>query len=285
MWLRIAEKYEELLRGNGLSRFPDFMSFQGGKVHKKLPLRTVRRIELSHKGGSGNFFMKRHAGSLRVGEVIRAGLSGFPLSWGKKEWEVIQAFRRSGIPTLTPVAAGEKISFLKQESFLITEELQGFGSLETYIKTRFQPPLTHERISEKRDVIREVARIAAKMHESGFNHRDFYCCHIFIRNGEDGRRRWSVLDLQRVDYRRWFRKRWIVKDLAALNYSAAAPVITRTDRLRFLKVYMAERFENSRRKRFLITRVVRKTGSIKRHDRKLRIRKEAGDMRDGRLPL
>ncbi len=274
MWLSIAEPYKKLLEQNGLQKFSDFMLFDGGKVLKRLPSRTIRKIECPSENGKKTFFMKRHKGNVSPLDSLRAYLSGFSKSWGRKEWEVIHAFHEKGIPTLTAVAAGENVSLFHQESFLITEELHGYQSLEMYLKTQFIPPMSKEKVTTKRALVKEVAEIARTMHGAGFNHRDFYCCHIFIKIEKDGKRQLKVLDLQRVDHRRFFRRRWIVKDLAALHFSAPSDVITRTDRLRFLIHYMGSK-ENIRHNISLIRDVVRKTGSIMKHDIKLKSRKAA----------
>lgn len=248
------------------------MTFSSGKVLKRLPSRTIIKVELPNGGKMVTFFLKRHMGAVNPGEMLRALFSGFPLSWGRKEWEVIEAFRKCGIPTLTPVAAGEKVSFFRQKSFLMTEELIGFQSLDQFLRDYFPAPLSGKKILEKRTLIKEVAEIANKMHRAGFNHKDFYCCHIFIRRTEDGQREWRVLDLQRVDRRRWLRNHWIIKDIAALNYSAPYRIITRTDRLRFLIHYMGGK-DIVRQNRSFIRQVMRKTIRISRHDVKVQSRK------------
>lgn len=272
MWLYINELYSGLLKRNGLEGFTDFMMFRGGKILKQLPSRMIIKIEIPSGDGKKTFFLKRHTGRLHITEILRTISSGFSLSWGRKEWEVIQAFHKCGIPTITPVAAGEKISGLKQESFLMTEELQGFQSLEIFLKSSMVSPFSMERIIEKRGLIQELAEIARKMHQAGFNHRDFYCCHIFIRHREDGKREWKILDLQRVDRRRWFRRRWIIKDLAALNYSAPSSIITQADRLRFLKNYL-DSSGGAKKEHKLIRSIIRKTYTIMRHDHKLQQKK------------
>ncbi len=272
MWFYLNDRYSELLQQNGLKRFTDFMTFSGGRVLKRLPSRTITKVELPNGGNMSIFFLKRHMCAVRPAEMLRTLLSGFSVSWGRKEWEVIEAFRKCGIPTLTPVAAGEKVSLLRQESFLMTEELTGYQSLERFLQEYFSPPLTAEKMLAKRALIKEIAGIAKRMHGAGLNHRDFYCCHIFIRQSEDGGREWRVLDLQRVDRRRWFRSHWIIKDLAALNYSANPNIITRSDRLRFLIHYM-NGIDNVRQNLSFIRQIISKTDRISRHDRKLKARR------------
>jgi heptose I phosphotransferase len=186
---------------------------------------------------------------------------------------VIQAFHQSGIPTITPVAAGERRSGHGYESFLMTEELEGFRSLEALVPARYAPPLDRAALAEKRGMIRRLADLTRRVHGAGFNHRDWYLCHIFVRQEADGTWHLRVLDLQRVDRRRWLRRRWIIKDLAALNYSAPLGVVTAKDRVRFLKVYLDD--SNAlRNHRALIRAIVRKTERIRRHDARLKRKRQ-----------
>ena len=83
------------------------------------------------------------------------------------------------------------------------------------------PPITaHDPAINQ--IIFQVAHIARRFHAAGYNHRDLYCCHFLIREPAAGRFDIRLIDLQRVQRRRWFRWRWIVKDLAQLAYSRSA---------------------------------------------------------------
>src|SRR4030066_1113767 len=146
MWFYLNDRYSELLQQNGLKRFTDFMTFSGGRVLKRLPSRTITKVDLPNGGSMSTFFLKRHMCAVRPAEMLRTLLSGFSISWGRKEWEVIEAFRKCGIPTLTPVAAGEKVSLLRQESFLMTEELSGFQSLHKFLPEYFLSSLPSSKI-------------------------------------------------------------------------------------------------------------------------------------------
>lgn len=273
MWLAIAEPYKEILEQNGLRKFSDFMTYEKGEVIKQIHCRTIMRIDLPSKDGIQSFFLKRHSERNNLSEVIRNLLSGFSISWGRKEWDVISAFENSGIPTFTPIAAGEDMSWFWQKSFLLTKGLEGYESLGLFIERYFVPPLTREIIIKKRDIIKELAQLTKNMHDKGFNHRDFYLNHIFIRDYEGKSMQWCILDLQRVDRRRWFRLRWIIKDLAALNYSALSPLTTLTDRFRFLKYYKPS-LQNSLMKKIFIRMICFKTRRIMLHDRKIEMKKD-----------
>jgi heptose I phosphotransferase len=274
VWCVVDDQYRDLLSRAGLDAFADFMACRGGDVIKRLPTKTISRIEAPSPTGVRRFYLKRHTGRVGMGERVRAWCSGFSPSWGRKEWEVIHAFRRAGIPTVTPVAAGERVCGGRRESFVMTEELAGFRSLESFVPSRWTPPLDRAGLPEKRAMVRRVAELTRRMHDAGFNHRDWYLCHIFARVDADGTWDLRVLDLQRVDQRRWLRRRWIIKDLAALNYSAPPGVITAGDRARFLNAYLNDG-RALREHRALIRAIIRKTARIRRHDARLKRNRQA----------
>ena len=62
-------------------------------------------------------------------------------------------------------------------------------------------------LQQRSVTIGEVADVAGRFHRLGYNHRDFYCCHFFIRETDDGGFRVNLIDLQRVEHRRCWRRR------------------------------------------------------------------------------
>jgi hypothetical protein len=85
----------------------------------------------------------------------------------------------------------------------------------------------------------------------GYNHRDLYCCHFFIKEGAPGEFQVNLIDLQRVQHRRRHRQRWLVKDLAQLAYSAPRDRIRCTDKIAFIKQYFGVRKLGIREKRLI----------------------------------
>jgi hypothetical protein len=77
-----------------------------------------------------------------------------------------------------------------------------------------------------------------RFHAAGYNHRDLYCCHLFVREAAPGRFAMRMIDLQRVQHRRWLRRRWIVKDLAQLAWSVPRDRIQCTQKLAFIRRYL-----------------------------------------------
>jgi heptose I phosphotransferase len=126
------------------------------------------------------------------------------------------------------------------ESFVLTEELTGYTPLDHLLPKRF-PTISHRRGKRDRHLqalIAHVASIARRFHQAGYNHRDFYCGHFFIKEELPGRFDIKLIDLQRVQHRRHFRRRWIIKDLAQLAWSASRDHISCTDRMAFMRHYL-----------------------------------------------
>jgi heptose I phosphotransferase len=82
------------------------------------------------------------------------------------------------------------------------------------------------------------------MHTHGMNHRDYYICH-FLLDISGGRDRVdpetlkaSLIDLHRAQIRKKTPRRWIVKDVAGLYFSAMDMGLTQRDLFRFARVYL-----------------------------------------------
>lgn len=114
----------------------------------------------------------------------------------------------------------------------------------------------------KRQCVENLATFAAQFHRLGWRHRDFYLCHIFVA---DPQARLHLIDLQRVFRPCWRAGRWLIKDLAQLNYSALVEDVSRTMRLRFIKGYFAtDRLTRAQKE--IVRQILRKTALISRHD-------------------
>jgi lipopolysaccharide core heptose(I) kinase len=77
------------------------------------------------------------------------------------------------------------------------------------------------------------------MHTAGINHRDFYLCHFHLDLStlHEPQPRCYLIDLHRAQIRPRTPRRWQVKDLAGLYFSAIDCGLTRRDLLRFMHHY------------------------------------------------
>jgi hypothetical protein len=117
---------------------------------------------------------------------------------------------------------------------------------------------------KKRALIKSVAGFVRNIHKKGFNHRDLYLNHIMAKPNDVSASVLKIIDLQRVESRKWFRIRWLIKDIAALNYSAPSSVFTISDRMRFYKEYAGINRLTYADKKF-IKSVLKKTKRIAMH--------------------
>jgi hypothetical protein len=187
------------------------------------------------------------------------GLSPPPTP-GRVEAKNVGALSAVGVAVMRLIAYGEKFHpDGLQESFILTEELEGFSELPRYLRRKF-PAAPGSATAPQRDLaalISELAGMVRRLHRAGYNHRDLYCCHFFVKEPAAGRREIRLIDLQRVQHRRRFRRRWIVKDLAQLAWSAPRGLIRCKQRVAFIKQYLGVKKLGPADKR-LIRAVMRK---------------------------
>lgn len=253
----VADEYLSMLKSAGLDSFSALTDCGRGAVLKEKKNRRIIRIAIPGSPAL-TLYMKEHRRTPLL-EAIASLLSGtWPASPARREWRVIKALRAAGIETMAPVAYGERGSGTwRGPSFLLTAEAEG-KRLEDHV------PLLKGKFREKRCIIAALADCARRMHRQGFNHRDFYLCHLFLA-GDLAKTRIILIDLQRVQRRARGFNRWVVKDLAALNYSSPRGVVSAADRMRFIRAYLAAD-KLGKREKSLWRRIERKTDRIRRHD-------------------
>jgi heptose I phosphotransferase len=258
----INTAFLRLLKDAGLDGFSALMEREGGTVFKKKKARSVVRFELPDGDGRKAFYLKRHfdADADKGGRGLGRFLKAKRPEDACNEWERMIELANEGFLTMIPVAFGEGGGC----SLTLTEEIYDSVRVEDYI------PLLEAGgrggVSEKRDIIKRVAALAARFHAKGFNHQDFYLGHIFIRptTGE-----LFLVDLQRVQRRAAPVERWVVKDLAQFVFSAMAiDNFSGVDLVRFGHAYLGkEKFDADDKK--LIRKILAKSGRISRHTVKL----------------
>jgi heptose I phosphotransferase len=228
--LKIYDQYRSSFPETSLREFCAL----DGEVFKRIQNRRTFRVERDGRG----FFIKCHHG---VGwrEIIKNLLQlRLPILGAGNEWRAIHRLQELGVETMTPVAYGQEgWNPAAIDSLLITEELQGCVSLERYCEEwEGSPPSP----ASKRALIKRLAQIARTMHTNGVNHRDFYLCHFLLQQPWDGTEadlHLHVIDLHRVQVRSSTPKRWVVKDIGSLWFSAMLLGLTKRDLFRFMRDY------------------------------------------------
>jgi heptose I phosphotransferase len=216
----------------------------------RIPCDVVRRFKNRSMGrfvrDGRAFYIKAHepSGWWPIAEDLfhlRA-----PQVGARPEWRALQAAQERGIAAPRIVAFGEEgHTPASQRSFLITDEIAPTVSLETLALNggaQAVSPLF------KRRLIREVATIARTLHHGGMNHRDFYLCH-FLLDGAAGSEsvlqnaklpqqpKLYLIDLHRAQIRDRIPRRWVVKDLGELLFSAMDVDLSPRDLALFVRCY------------------------------------------------
>jgi heptose I phosphotransferase len=233
-----------------------------GDVYRSKEGRTTLRFVRSGNG----YFLKLHRG-VGWGEIAKNLLQlRAPVLGAQNEWCAIEHLHRLNVDTMTLVACGKRgWNPARQLSFLVTEELTDMVSLEDFCEPWLAHPPT---LAVKRRLIEQVAQVARVVHGSGMNHRDFYLCHFLMPLGWDGLAppRLYLIDLHRAQIRAKTPRRWLVKDLASLYFSALDIGLSQRDILRFLRCYTGMPLKQVLRDRAFWSRVCARTRQLYRRD-------------------
>lgn len=122
-----------------------------------------------------------------------------------------------------------------KRAYLFTEEVRGATDLAGYCNSH-----ADARPAERRTLTNAVAREVRNMHDSGIYHADLHLKNILIEEGAGHAA--YVIDFDRGDYLKDMPDERRIDNLMRLDrsvekFNRAAPGITLTDRLRFLKAY------------------------------------------------
>lgn len=237
--------------GDGDGAFDKVFSLRG-EIFRHVENRETLRVRI----GDEHYFLKRHRG-LGWKNIVRTLLAcRWPVVSARNEVEAVECLTQAGIPSVEVVAWGERgLNPATCQSFVLMKELRGCTDLEKLClewKTSPPPPRLRQALIEA------VARTTLQMHRAGVNHRDYYLCHLWLEpTGSEGFRL-RVMDLHRAmrhsvnsnadDASKspspvplW----WRIKDLAGVLFSAWDCGLTKSDCLRFLKIYCGQSARNA----------------------------------------
>lgn len=265
--LWVVPECEGLLRANGLDSLDAWFAQENDARLNKAGLAAWRermRMTLDDGGAERTFFLKRYTappGAARRG--VRTSGSG-ARSVAGVEWEWSRRLRHDGIVCAQAAAFGETFRGGREVRSAVLLAAAGGHSLETWAK---------EAAGRERGFIERVAPLTARLvgalHRAGYAHRDLYLSHLFYDARAPEAEAVRLIDLQRVMRPALCVGRWIIKDLAELNYSTPG-YVSRADRLGWLMLYLAAsgREWDWRRLAYL---VAGKTAAIARHDQRRRV--------------
>lgn len=199
--------------------------------------RSTARFRVDGPNGSVSVYLKRHdrlPWTDRLGAWLHPGRGHSPAS---AEWAHLKSVRDLGIAVPEAVAAGERIGpWGRLRSYLMIAELVGSEELNVLVPKLAERLDSRTFAATKRRLVREMARIAATLHNARLFHKDLYLCHFFLDATDLDCL--TLIDLHRLGRHRWLVGRWRRKDLGQLLYSTrGVPGIDDRDRQRFWMHY------------------------------------------------
>jgi len=271
--LTVVSSFVSCLKANGLDSLEAMFSIDTAERLAKPGLDSWRerlRLQLGHEGRTITCYLKRFANPPAAfsREVRRSGSGA--RSVAGMEWTWMRRLAAEGIPAVQPVAFGEHVIGRRERRSAILALAVPGRSLEAWWGV-----WTGRERSKVEALIDATAALAARFHGLGYVHRDLYAAHLFFDPDAEAGKALHLIDVQRIFRPRRRMRRWIVKDLAALNYSCPARLVTRSDRLRWLKRYLGLTKLDAPAVR-LAYRIIGKTYSIAAHDRRRTARAATG---------
>ena len=267
---QVDPRETDLLARVGLRNFQDFLDCRKGQSLRKPGLQSYRdriRLELPDESGRRRiFYMKTylHPPAREQLRRIRETRPSHATAW--REVHFARKLARLGISTLRPIAFGERMHGIwERASFAMTAEIEG-ESLEQLAGRAAEDATARPSWRDRVEIIRQLALIARRLHENRLFHRDLYLCHVFLNRNADGSIVLQLIDLARMLEAPLNGRRWRIKDLASLNYSAPPGLVTRADRLRFLYDYCLDPARSGGVDRGLVRAVLARTRRMARHD-------------------
>jgi hypothetical protein len=266
----VEPAYKDGLAEMGLTSLDSVFAFESGKNLTKNNLATHRsRIEFQIHSPATILFLKRYDKPPMLAQWRNFLASKKLSSCAYAEVNAAKNLQALGINVPKMIAWGQQFGMIfEKRSFVTIEKIPEGVSLERGLPEFYNSPPTFENVKSRRDFIRDLALFIRKFHDTGYRHRDLYFSHIFWASG----RRFYLIDLARTFKPVLFGKRFRVKDLAQLNYSAPKRYFSNTDRMRFYVAYAGNPKMTPQDKN-LIKKIIQKTRRIARHDSKKIIRR------------
>ncbi len=237
-WIWLSERHRSALPA-GIGS--EVMTLESRDRYHAKQGRSTARVVFASAGEPLSVYLKRHyehSLKARLGAIVYPRGRHTPAA---AEWAHLERVRSLGIDVPEVVAAGEQIGpWGTLTSFLMVAELTGCLPLNEAVPQLLQSLDTSTFPKTKRELIRAMADIVAKLHQSRLFHKDLYLCHFYLDMRFDAapEARLTLIDLHRLGEHRLWPDRWRWKDLAQLLFSTYGVAgITDRDRARFWTLY------------------------------------------------
>lgn len=227
-WIR--EESRDLFVKNTQLDFRDMNSFPGFLPLKDSKIKMLASVCLDPENSQKKYLIKiyKYPGFYTKFKYL------FRPSKGYQEWKLAGEIKKRGVPTLLPIAFGERKRWgFRLESLVMTEQLSDCINLEELFLGKELRYFTL-----KRKIIEEYGKLAGRIHNRGILQDDFDPNNILLH--WKGKRDFLLflIDFERVKLFKVLSVKKKVRSLAKLNRMGRR--LRRTDRLRFLKSYLKD---------------------------------------------
>jgi tRNA A-37 threonylcarbamoyl transferase component Bud32 len=245
----IRKGYESILDKINLDNFRSILNGKPYKLIKETKVRSVISIPGSDISDDGIYikYFKRKGYSDYVKYL-------FTPTRTRTEWKVANRLLSKGINTALPLAIAEKRSWsLLDSSMLITKAVSRSEPLMEFCQTTFNGILSGEKLFEKKKLLNNLAGFIRNIHEKGFFHSDLHAGNILIKFNNDyfspvKDYSFYLMDLHRVKILKGLSSRKRLHNLAQI-FNSLSSILTKSDRLSFVKSYGINALSNIRNER------------------------------------
>jgi tRNA A-37 threonylcarbamoyl transferase component Bud32 len=239
--VNINPDYRELLKAADLETIQGVLRSKLGDVistDRKQEKNVVKRIEISYEGKPRVFYLKLywnyHFQKIRA-RAFRGSLVG--RSMVRAEYENLEKLAGWGFRVPQLVAYGDhRFAGGVIHAFIITEEIPQAMGVD-YLTHEWLDQQTEEvRKQKQAELIVAVARAVRQMHDHGFEHHDLFLRNMMV-SGQDMKKLYLMDAPRAYKWPAFIMRRRRAVDLATLD-AAATEVFTRSQRMRFMHIYL-----------------------------------------------
>ncbi|MBY0586057.1 hypothetical protein K2X85_02710 [bacterium] len=233
----VVRDYRNLLFDQAGLRLKEWIHIGAAEVIKQGAGRAIYHVRQPH----GEFYVKH----FRPASRLRSVHQRFRRDRAEKEFDVARLMLSHGIPTVRPLALGEKRQLgMLSESYLVTEASPNHQTLFELVELEHRVPNSMT-TRDRQCLTRDLAALTASLHAKGLEHRDLHERNIIVERAHSPSEAGSpfqlrILDLHELRQHRELNWQQTLHELSRLGryFSIRS---RRTDRLRFLHRYAKER--------------------------------------------
>ena len=233
--LYIADNWSDKLAEFGLIQGKNWLELKPGTAVSRSHRVNAYRVPL--KDGSCVYFKTYSFHGQLLDYFMRPSKCAY-------EVNSYQILKKIGIPTIETVAFGEERNFsMLRSCCVVTVGIDNTTQLEDFAQIWYHlPPAEKKQAFD--EIFTETAKFTRMAHKANFFHYDLKWRNILISK-ENGHYHTRWIDCPRGRFSRWRSKRGQMVDLSCLARLALS-YLTRTQRWRFLKVYLDDEASTSK---------------------------------------